>query len=409
MKITTTGQKIIDAVYKKKPGECMIIVVEGGSGASKTYSILQVIVMICLQHRGKRVTMLREKSVWFTRFTLKDFLKILTDEGIYSENLHNKTKQEYHLNGNEIIYGGLDNQALHGGRQDIAFINEAIDDGITFEIFYNFLRYTNSFIFLDYNPRKMHSWIYSEVIPMVNCVHILATLNDNEALPEPQRAGILSVKDSVLRKIYVEGLRAQPEGLIFPTFTMVDEYPPYPKREIMGMDFGFENDPSTLYRMCFNEGKLWIDELLYEKGLVTVPSPEYPERNSISERMNQLGIGRFQTIVADCHEMGAVHALQSAGWNVVASDPRDKIKIGIDAVKRYDICITQNSVNLLKERENYSWRRKRGTEYLGLNDFVNEPMRGWDHGWDAVRYGVQYQESRKSQPVYYPKLIKLRA
>lgn len=400
LNLSDTGAKVL--YYWNDPKK-KIIVLEGGSGAGKTWGIIQNLILYCLQNTGKRIVMMRETSVGFKKTALKDFKKIFKELGLWDDNKHRAGEQEYILNGNEIAYGGLDNATLHGGRQDVAWINEAIDEGINFETFYNFLRYTNDKILLDYNPRRLHSWIYTEIIPRKDCAFINVTQKNNELLPEVQREELLRTKDPTLRKIYLEGKRAQPVGLVFPNITIVDEYPLDPKREVYGQDYGFVNDPSTLYRICFNEGELWIDELLYEYNLPVVSAGR-----SLSQSMEDLGISKWSEIIADSAEQGAIQALQNEGWNVIpAQKGAGSVRIGIDAINRYKINITKRSINLLKEQQNYIWKRKPDSLLMGINDFLNEPVKGWDHGWDSVRYAVLYMDSRKPAPVYRPQTIKI--
>jgi phage terminase large subunit len=39
------------------------------------------------------------------------------------------------------------------------------------------------------------------------------------------------------------------------------------KWKAYGLDFGFTNDPTALIEVMFQEGKLWVRELIYETGL----------------------------------------------------------------------------------------------------------------------------------------------
>jgi phage terminase large subunit len=41
------------------------------------------------------------------------------------------------------------------------------------------------------------------------------------------------------------------------------------KWKAYGLDFGFTNDPTALVEVVYQEGKLWVKELLYETGLPT--------------------------------------------------------------------------------------------------------------------------------------------
>jgi len=53
---------------------------------------------------------------------------------------------------------------------------------------------------------------------------------------------------------------------------------------------------------------------------------------------------------------------------------------GIDVMLRYNIFITEDSVDLIKEKNNYKWKEN------SSGDVTNVPVDAWNHGFDASRY-----------------------
>lgn len=383
----SSEHKIIEAVEKILNSKKKIFVLEGGSGAGKTWAILMVQIILAMSDSNQRFVWMRERLTWFRTSTLKEFKKCMVKMELWDERNHNRSNFEYILNNNEIYYTGLDEKSKFLSTDwDYGWINEAIDDRITYEDFYQVSMRTKKKLFIDYNPSKIDSWIYDKVIPRDDCEFIHSTIFDNPYVPEERKRELLNTTDPILRLIYLEGKRAQAKGLIFPDVTIVESYPEQPKREIKGLDFGFTNDPSCLVRLCFNEGELWLDEMFYETGLVNIKVAGLP---SIEEMLEVLGIQKHEEIIADSSEPKSITELQAVGWNIIKCDRGPgSVNAGIDAIKRYRINITQRSINGIKEHRQYCYKK--------IGDKVtNVPVDAFNHFWDPVRYAVRFKESRK--------------
>ena len=55
---------------------------------------------------------------------------------------------------------------------------------------------------------------------------------------------------------------------------------------------------------------------------------------------------------------------------------------GIDMLKRYELKVTANSLNLIKELQNYKWTEDKN------GNLLNKPVDNFNHAIDAVRYAV---------------------
>ena len=87
-------------------------------------------------------------------------------------------------------------------------------------------------------------------------------------------------------------------------------------------------------------------------------------------------------IVGDSAEPRLLHELKAKGCNVVkAIKGQGSITYGIALLQDYDLIVEENSINLIKELNNYSWLEKKS----------KTPQDKFNHIIDAIRYAVSYQ------------------
>ena len=80
-----------------------IVVQQGGTRSGKTYNILLwIIFSYCEKNTNKVITICRKTYPALRGTVMRDFLTIMKDHEIYSEDNHRKTASEYKLNGNTI-------------------------------------------------------------------------------------------------------------------------------------------------------------------------------------------------------------------------------------------------------------------------------------------------------------------
>lgn len=359
-------------------------VLEGGSRSSKTYSIIQYIILYCqdAQSKGefKRVTIARQKLTWLKATVLNDFIDILSQYDIYDDRDFHRSEMRYTLFGCEVAFFGLDEpQKLHGRKQDLFWINEAIE--ATKDDFDQLEMRTTEYCILDYNPSRTKHWIYDSVLSREDVCFHHSTVLDNPFAPEAVVKKIMSyepTEENILRgtadenkwKIYGLGLRSVVEGLIFTNVSFVKEMP---EPKWYGLDFGFTNDPTVLVGVCKADGGIYADELVCETGLTNYDIDLHFKKHIVNKSM---------LIVADSAEQKSIAELRRLGWNIIGvTKGGGSVNIGIDILKRYKINITERSVNAKRESENYTWRFDRAT-----SSFINTPIDRDNHFWDALRY-----------------------
>jgi len=83
--------------------------------------------------------------------------------------------------------------------------------------------------------------------------------------------------------------------------------------------------------------------------------------------------------------------LKARGLNIVATiKGADSVKYGISLIQDYDLIIEENSVNLIKELNNYCWLEKKS----------ETPIDKWNHCLDAMRYAISYQLANPNKGNY---------
>src|SRR5436190_14144047 len=161
-----------------------IKMLRGGTRSSKTYNTLIYFIVKYLQCTGRTLTIARHTMPALKASAMRDFFEILGTLNIYDEKYHNKTSNEYHLNGNLVEFIGLSESArIRGRKRDDAFINEINET--TLDAFRQLAFRTSGEIVGDYNPSEPYSWVYDDVETREDCELFVTTYKDNPFL-EPE-------------------------------------------------------------------------------------------------------------------------------------------------------------------------------------------------------------------------------
>ena len=361
-------------VFKKNYDATERFVVNiGGSRSTKTYSILQLLLIKALESTEPLVISIVRKSLPSLRISvMRDFFNILKQLDIYDVESHNKTENTYMLNSTMFEFFSIDDaQKRRGTKRDILFINEANE--LTWEDFFQLQIRTTTQIFMDFNPSE-YFWYNDKLQIRDDVKTIHSTYKDNPFLNQDQINEIerLQHTDHQYYQIYALGQFAGAMDRIY-SFTPVDDIPvDVAKLVALGLDFGFTNDPTSLIEVWKHEDNLYLNELLYDKGMTN---------QDIAEAMKEYNVDRFIDIIADSAEPKSVEEIARMGFNIKpAQKGPDSIKNGIDILKRHKLHVTKDSVNLIKEFNNYKWVTDKDGNKL------NKPIDLFNHALDAVRY-----------------------
>ena len=365
-----------------------IRIIQGGTSASKTYSI--ILYLIRLANLDKKITLtsiVSESFPHLKRGCLRDFLIIMKDLGDFKDKQWNKTDSIYTFeNGSQIEFFSVDQaDKVRGARRDRLFINEA--NNVSFDAFEQLEVRTKEFIFLDYNPTS-EFWAFTELNNRNDVEKIILSYKDNEALSQEI---ITSIEQRRNRagwwKVYGLGELGEIEGRIYTGWQIIDEIPHEARLERYGLDFGYTNDPTAIAGIYYYNGGWIFDEKVYKWGM------------SNKDIANSLKALPDKLIIADSAEPKSIDEIRGYGINIMpAKKGKDSVRNGIQLVQDQPISITKQSVNGIKEYRNYLWLADKNGKVL------NEPEKGHDHFLDAVRYAMETLGRLKQEQTYWDRI-----
>lgn len=361
-------------------------IVQGGTSAGKTYSILLYLIYYALNPKRNLLISIVAKSVpALKRGAEKDFFNILKANGWYDENRNNKTDRTYQLGNSTFeFFGAEDHDKLRGARRDILFINEC--NNVSFDVFSELNVRTRLFTFLDYNPTAPF-WATAKLIGEANTDFLIVTYKDNEFLEqkiinEIESWQLKGETDKYFKnrwRVMGLGLIGIQEGAIITNWSEIDLLPTDAELIGSGLDFGFSNDPCALISVFRFDGELIVDEVIYDKGLLNT---------KLSEKIKN-SKARYGVIYGDSSEPKSIAELRTYGLQVLpVVKGKDSINYGLQLLQQNPFKVTKRSTNLIAELQSYVWATDRESNPL------NVPS-GPDHAIDALRYFVMMKLGKK--------------
>ena len=384
--IVTTALKKLLRLKKR------IKVVRGGTSASKTFSILPILVDRAIKTPNLEISVVSESIPHLRRGALKDFLKIMMSLGRYNDSQFNKSTLKYTFGNNSYIeFFSVDQpDKLRGARRNVLYVNEC--NNVDFDSYYQLAIRTSGEIWLDYNPSSTF-WVDREIIGSDDVDFITLTYLDNEALPETIIKEIESAKEKAKTssywanwwQVYGLGQTGSLEGVCIPDWQEIEQLPEEARLLCYGMDWGYSNDPTSLIAMYKYNDAYIFDELVYKKGLLN---------SDISNTFKSLNVNDI--VYADSAEPKSIAELNSYGHNVLpVSKGRDSIVYGINLINQNKVYVTKRSKNLINELRNYIWM----TDKSGMK--LNKPIDAYNHAIDAMRYAITSQLENPNKGNYF--------
>lgn len=355
----------------------------GGTRSTKSYSICQIAVVWLLTGRigndfnyKGTFSIVRKFLPSLRSTTLRDFIEILESLGVYTLVEHNKSNREFRYYGRVVEFFSVDQETkLRGRKRDHLFIDEANE--INKIEWQQLLFRTTGNIFLALNPSTPNHFIKTELedvrrFAVQDIEVIVSSYKDNPFLHKNtiMEIELLKHTDPALWNVYGIGEWGSIEGLIFNNFNITEKL----EGTILGygLDFGYSIDPTALIEIRKYEGQLYVQTLIYERGLTN---------QDISKRMNELGIIKTSPIIADSAEPKSIEELYRDGWRSIkpAKKGKDSINNSIDILRRYKINYIAGDI-IGKEVITYKYR----TDKNGIT--LSEPIDINNHAIDALRY-----------------------
>jgi len=244
-------------------------------------------------------------------------------------------------------------------------------------------------VILILNPTTKEHWIYkrffeSKGVPegfngvKDDVCYIHSTYMDNlKNLDDSFVKNIELMKTQNIKKYnhqILGGWLDKAEGVVFDNWE-IGEFNPDSLQTSFGQDYGFSIDPTTLVEVAIDKNKkiIYVKELLYKTKLTSTQIAE----------INLQHAGR-RLIVADSAEPRLISELNQKGCNVSPTvKGQGSISAGITKMQDYKIIVDPNSINIIKELNNYIYADKGSKLYVD----------NYNHAIDAIRYNVMYHLS----------------
>ncbi len=381
----TTALKKINALLKPSG----VFIVQGGQGAGKTISILQLLIDFAYRNPKKEITIASHQLSKMKGTVVRDFIKIMKDYNLFVDSQWNKSSFMYVFPDDTYIeFIPLDRDDVGKGmRRDVVYFNEG--NKVTYDAFVQV--YSRSKLnIIDFNPDKR--FFAHDLIKEDNFITL--TFNDNEYLPESERNSILDYKvkgfyntelvnydteENVKNKwwankwrVYGEGKIGMLDGLVFQNWNTIDKVPDDAELIGYGLDFGYTNDPTALTACYKWNGKTILDQKIYASNL---------SNQDIANLYDTLGLDKQALTIADSSEPKTIAELKKYRINVQgAIKGADSVKFGLSKMQEHEFLITTKSQSLMFEFQNYSWKKDRD------GNVFNIPEDKYNHGIDGIRY-----------------------
>ena len=381
-------------------------IVTGGRGSSKSYSINTMLLMLTYE---------AGHTILFTRYTLTsayvsiipEFIDKIETLGLQDHFHITKSEIRNRLSGSSIIFKGIKSSSGDQTANLKSLTNistwvmdeaeELVDENIFDKIDLSVRNHkVQNRVILILNPTTKEHWIYRRffedrgVSPSTNTTkenttYIHTTYIDNkENLSKSFLEQIENIKARRPEKYkhqMLGGWLDKAEGVIFSNWSIGT----FIKTgvSVFGQDYGFASDENTLVETNIdtNNKRIYLRECFYLKGLTTSQIAELNLKHA-----------KTNLIIADSAEPRLIHEIKAKGCNVVASiKGAGSITYGISLLQDYDLIVEENSINLIKELNNYSWLERKS----------KTPQDKFNHIIDAIRYAVSYQLQNPNRGTYY--------
>lgn len=363
----TTALRKISGLTKR------LRIIQGGTSASKTFSILAYLIHVAQSNDNLTISVVSESLPHLKLGAIRDFRSIMTMQRYWRDDQWSKGEFIYtFVNGSIIEFFSVDQPGkAHGPRRDVLFVNEA--NNVTFPIYRQLAGRTRRVIIIDFNPVAAF-WAHEKLMPYRAHDFLKLTYLDNEAL-EPSLVREIeenAAQDENYRQVYALGEVGRNEGQIMTTWLHLPNVPAEARLVRRGLDFGYSNHPSALVDVYEWNGGYVLDEQAYQKGL---DNPALARL--ILDQDEQV------LVVADSAEPKSIDEIKGEGVAIIGAEKgADSIRNGIQVMKRVQIYVTERSTNLIKEERNYLWKLDKNGEPL------NVPRDLFNHGMDAARYAI---------------------
>lgn len=161
------------------------------------------------------------------------------------------------------------------------------------------------------------------------------------------------------------------KGKIYSGWQQIDEVPFEARLERYGLDFGYTNDPTAIVAVYYYNGGYILDEIAF--------APELSNK----EIADLLLLQPKAIVIADSAEPKSIDEIRRLKVSILAATKGPgSVNQGIQYVQAQKISVTNRSINIIDEYNNYAWLVDKEDNTL------NEPKDAYNHAMDAIRYAL---------------------
>jgi len=389
------------------PNNTRYYLLTGGRGSGKSFAVALNTLVLSFDNKCQH-------KILFTRYTLrsasisiipefKEKIELMEWEHLFHITNNEITNLE---TGSKILFRGIktssgDQTANLKSLQGITtwIIDEAeemVDEDVFDKIDFSVRQKgAKNRVVMVMNPSTKEHWIYQRFYENAGVQagysgikgetsYCHSTYLDNkENLSESYLNRIKEMKERRPQryKHTIEGAWLEKaEGVIFSNWSL-GEFKEVGK-VVFGQDYGFSNDPSTLVKTSIDKEnkKIYVQLCFYKTQLTT----------SVLSLLNK-EFAQNNLIVGDSAEPRLITELSRTCNVVPAIKGQGSVTFGISLLQDYDLIITEDSTDLIKELNNYCWLEKKS----------QTPVDNFNHAIDALRYAVSYQLQNPNQGEYH--------
>lgn len=376
-----------------------VILLVGGGASGKSYFSFQRAVIRAIQDRRKYLVVRKSatdlrRSCWVD---LQNTIKQFKITGLCKINMTNMTIEL--PNGSSFLCMGIDDFEKVKSIPDITdcIIEEASE--ITFDDFSQLkmrLRGKGNLrnqIVLMTNPISKVNWIYKHFFENgckePNCLINRSTYKDNKFVNETTVRALESYKTTnpMFYRVYCLGEFGSISKQVFTNYHSeeldIDALRKQGLQHLVGLDFGFVNDPTAIIDCLLDEShkRIYVLREFYKTGLLN---------SDIANQLQLMGLSK-SLIIADSAEQKSIEEIKRAGISRIKPSIKGKGSVlqGIQKLQQYELVVDSSCFNLLEELENYSWKKDKAS-----GEYINEPIDEYNHAIDALRYSLQCIDAR---------------
>jgi len=388
--------------YNLLGSDSRYFVVTGGRGSGKSYSVNSFLLLLTYEVGH---------VILFTRYTLTsahvsiipEFIDKIETANLSADFYITKDEIVNLKTGSKILFKGIKTSSgtQTANLKSLAGITtwvldeaeELVDEEVFDKIDFSIRdKSKQNRVILVLNPTTKEHFIYKKffeskgIEPASNLIngnttYIHTDYKDNiEYLSESFIAQIENIRENnkeKYRHVILGGWLDKAEGVVFTNWKLgkFEEVAP----SIYGQDFGFSIDPTTLVQTSIDKAnkRIYIKELVYKAKLTTSEIFELNQRYCDN-----------QLIIADSAEPRLIHELRIRGNNIKETiKGPGSVSAGLALMQDYELIIDNDSTNIVKELNNYTWSDKKS----------NTPIDAFNHSIDAIRYAIYFQLHKLSK------------